>query len=81
MDGDAPTTAAGRSEGKWQHLLTYAPLVVSVVSLLMSVLAYRQSTTATQVSQTAYVSHEAQLYNRQEFISGVAKDAPIIQIF
>ena len=72
--------AIGMNE--WRDILfKWAPLLISIIGLMISISAYLQSGKASRLSQKAYVSHEAELYNRQEFISAVATDAPVLRIF
>ena len=65
----------------WRQPLIYAPIAFSIISLLVSVLSYKQSGASMRLSQAAYLYPEMQLYNRQELISAVANDAPAVPIF
>jgi hypothetical protein len=65
----------------WTALPAWTAILLSAVSVVISTLAYRTSTTASRLSQRAYVSHEIELYNRQDLIANVANDSDELTLF
>ena len=59
----------------------WAAVSISTISALISTLTYCNSKYAARLSQRAYLSHDAELYNRQELVKSVASDAPVIRVF
>src|SRR5258708_32842123 len=60
-------------------LVTYGPLLLSTVSLIVSALAYNVSVRGMKISQRAYLYHEAELTNMDELVKAVqvkAKEYP-----